>query len=304
MDQRNAGGNPNGQSTEDAQLENEQDGSSVSDEKGNIIDGSFEVTEHGKTKVEKSDENADEDGDTDDEGSGQKAPAKKTEKATTQQDDEKATRHYSRKINQEVEKRVNLALDVLDENPDFIYKLAEKDPAVANRILKTRDVEFNAKNVDELLRNKRFEEAGDDPVKRTVLEQDERLRRIEEAQNESKLRELKARHPDLEGELEEEFRGMYSDPAFKSRYTEDQMVGMARAALGIEAPDEGANSVALDLLNQNAGAMSRMRGGSTKSREDTESPEEVQIREAFGHSKKDEEKYLPKNFDEIMGFGA
>lgn len=238
-------------------------------------------------------QNQDDESQNGDDGSSSNSSDDKSQK-DTQSQVSKESRHFSRKINKEVDKRVDLAMDVLGDNPDYIYRLAERDPEVADRIIRKDPESFgNVKNAQELLQKKKLKEGGEDTVTETVLQQQSRIERVERQQNEQRLRELKKVHPDLEGELEDEFLKMDGNSYF-DRFSDDAKVDMARAALGKEAPDTSdADSVAADMLRQREGStISRRSAPNSRGKQMQETPEERRAREAFRNEPGDEEKYL------------
>jgi len=227
-------------------------------------------------------------------GADDKSPKKDESQNQTQSQVSKESRHFSRKINQEIEKRVDLAKDILVDNPDYIYRLAERDPDAADRILKEDPQTFGgAKSSKELLQKKKLDDGGDDGVKETVLQQQDRIERVERTQKESRIRELKRVHPDLEGELEDEFLKMDGNTYF-DRFSDDAKVDMARAALGVQPPDTSdADSVARDMLTQREGStISRRSAPQGRGKQSQETPEETRTRQIFGNTAEDEEKYL------------
>lgn len=211
---------------------------------------------------------------------------------------EKDYRHAQQKITKEIESKMSLARKMVEKDADSIYDIAETDPKLAQKLLE--EYEYGTKSLDELLGTKERASVTDDDVKERVLSTDRRLKKIEDKLTDERVLRMKEKHPDMKDDLEEKFRELYSDAKF-SEEEPDKVLNVARALLGKPLQKADAQDVALDLLKQQEGVQTTLKGGSGAQKR-SETPQSAAIRKSFGHSEADKEKYLPENFNEIMGF--
>lgn len=226
---------------------------------------------------------------------GQVSSSEEDESTVVTQPTEKDIRHFSKKINEEVDKRMVMARGFIERDPEYMYILAAEDPDVADRLLKL-DSSYKAKSAKELLqkREKEQDTSSVDPIK----EQDERLSLLEQELREERINRLKEQHTDLTGDLEEKFMELYSDETMVKKFNTTELLGFARALVNKPKTDPS-NDVALALLRQQEGAVPSVRGGSAI-KSDVETSEEKRVRAAFGHTK-DDEKLLPPNWQQLVG---
>lgn len=221
------------------------------------------------------------------------------ETAATTQLEEKDARHAAKKINDEVDKRYRLSKRIVERDRDAIYDIAEEDPELATRLLK--DIpDYEATTVEELLEKKELGN-GNDALTKKVTRTSSEVRKLQEQLQEERILRLKETNPDLQDELETEFRTLYSDDRFSDK-TPEQLLSIARALTGKLSPQQTtASDVAIDLLKQSEGVQTTVRGSTNSGKANTETDAQRAMRMQFGHSEEDMKKYLPENIDELLG---
>lgn len=229
------------------------------------------------------------------------APAEKKPDDTTQaQPTEKDYRHATQKITKEIEKKMALGRKMVEKDSEAIYDIAETDPDLAQKLLQEYD--YGTTNLEEFLQKKESGAQTLDDVKGKVISTDSRLKKIEKKLMDERVLRMREINPDLQDELEEQFRELYNDPRFADE-DPTKVLNVARALTGQTSQQTSTNDVALQILKSQEGAQTSLKGGGGGARKRTESPQSAAVRRAFGHSEADVEKYLPPNIDEILGIG-
>jgi len=210
----------------------------------------------------------------------------------------KDERHAQTKINDLVDQKIAVAEKLIEKDADAIYEIAESDPDLAVSLLK-RHSEYETNNVEDLLARK---EAGTVDLEGVAGKVQATSKEVKELRNElmeSRISEMRTKHPDLKGELEQKFREMYNDPRFKD-YGPDKLYKVVKALHGKEQQPSMANDVGLDILKQQEGATVHIRGGEEPQKKSKLTPDQRKVMEGFDHSEKDLETFLPENIDEIL----
>lgn len=231
----------------------------------------------------------------------EEAPGAGTDKVTTTaQPSDKDTRHAATKINDEIDKRFKLSQRMVERDPDAIYDIAETDPDMAERLLKNIP-DYGASSVEELLENRDLKGQDLKAVKQKVSTTSSEVRKLQEQLQEERILRLQEKNPDLTGDVEAEFRKMYSDERFSDK-TPDQLLNIARALTGNATPTikNGATDVALEMLKQNEGVQTTVRGASANQKITHETDHQRATRMAFGNTEEDFKKYLPENIDDML----
>lgn len=231
---------------------------------------------------------------------GDKTPPATTPPVTTtvQQPSAKDDRHSQTKINTLVDEKINVAEKLLEKDADAIYEIASTDPSLAESLLK-RHSEYGVQSVDDLLSKKELGDADLQGLAQQTQTTSKEVKELKADLMESRINEVKAKHPDLKGDLEQEFRQMYNKPEFKG-YTAPQLYKVVKALHGKESQQSTANDVGLDILKQQEGATVQMTGASTPEKKSTLTPDQRRTMNEFGHSAKDHEDFLPENIDDIL----
>lgn len=213
------------------------------------------------------------------------------------QPSDKDARHAATKINELNDAKMDAYRLALEANEKAIFKIAEKDPKAAEKLLSEYD--YGTESLQELLAQQANPGAKPEEIKRDV-EVDSTLSGLKEDLFNEKVLRLQREHPDLEGELLDEFKNVYSNPYFNSK-TERQKLDIARAALGKPQQTDAGKQVALDLLTAAQGSSgSPKEAGARESTKQALTAESRQRMEMGGVSEKDLNKYIPDNFDDIV----
>ncbi len=231
-------------------------------------------------------------------------PAKKEETPPTPpappapQPPSKDDRHAQTKINTLTDQKIGVAEKLLSKDPEAIYEIASEDKGLAESLLK-RHSEYGASTVEELLENRDNQNQDLEGLGGKVGAVSKEVKTLKSELMEERISGLKVKHPDLKGDLEQEFRTMYNDPKF-AEYNPEQLFKVVKALHGKESQTSTANDVGLDILKQQEGATIPVRGGSEVVETSKLTPGQRQTMEEFGHTEKDLEDFLPENIDDIL----
>lgn len=207
----------------------------------------------------------------------------------------KEERHASKKITELAEDRIKFARLAVEGNAQAIYKIAEDDPKLAEKLL--QEFDFGTDSVEELLALQKNPDAKPEEVKKQVVT-DSKIQELEKRVLDETIKRLKKDHPDLEGDLEKEFRDMYSNPTF-SKYDEEKKIDIARAALGIK-PKGPSNEILLEMLKQQEGSLSPAKTRMPMEKTKRIPNDAAKIYKSAGVTEKDLEKFLPEDIDDII----
>lgn len=227
-------------------------------------------------------------------------PSLPMQQGTQTQPISKDERHASRKITELSEQRINFARLAVEHSEEAIYDIAKSDPDLAQKLLGEYD--YGTENLEELLALKANPKADPDEVQRQV-QNDQRIRELENRVLDETIKRLKRDHPDLKDELEDTFRTMYSDQNF-AQYDETKKMEIARAMLGVKPPQQEKQQVSqktlLDILKTQEASTTSLP--STVNLEKTYSIPEGKrdIYASAGVTPDKMKKFLPDNIDEVV----
>jgi len=213
-------------------------------------------------------------------------------------DTAKEERHFSKKINEMNESRTSLARKLVELDSQAIHDIAAEDPKLAQRLLEEYDL--GADTVEELAAMRENPNVKKEDIKKKVQE-DTRLSGIEEALFNEKMKRLKLEHDDLEGDLAEEFKKVYSNATFKGK-SETQMIAIARASLGEEPKERKVNNSALEILRAQEGFSTPPRQSGEITKRNIIPKESKSRYESAGVTEADMEKYLPVDIDKDIAY--
>ena len=223
-------------------------------------------------------------------------PEVKGETEDQSQPSPKDERHFSRKINELNDSRTNYAKRLIERDRDAIYDIADEDPKLAEKLLKEYD--YDVETVDELLELKNNTET--ETVKEKTPDT-KKVQRLEEELFKEKILRLKKTHEDLDEELIDEFKKVYSNPAFEEK-TESQMLNIARASLERMSPTSKADETALEILRSQEGFSSPAKQSGDMKKRNIIPDSKKQMYRDSGVSESDMEKYLPPDIDDMVAY--
>lgn len=222
-------------------------------------------------------------------------------KPEVQQPTAKDERHFSQFISKAAEKAYDMARLAVEANADAIYDIADRDPEMAQRLLK--DYQLGANTVDELLQKKNINDAEDPALAELKQEASQRMSALEKELLEERIFRLRGDNPDLNGDLEEKFREVYSDPAF-AKFDTAQKLNVARALTGKpQGQQTNANDVAVAILKREEGIVAPAKSASQPDKFKQESASFRAMKSAMGVSDKDLE-ILPPDIDDLIAQAA
>lgn len=220
---------------------------------------------------------------------------KKADPEIVTQPQNKDERHASRKITELSESRIEYARLAIDADKDAIYKIAEKEPDLAEKLLKEFD--YGTESIAELLALKDAPKGKEDEVIKDVQTQS-KIQELEARVLDETIKRLKKDHPDLKDELEQELRSMYSNSTF-DKYDEDQKVNIARAATGKPSQHQD-STVILDMLKQQEGTISAPKGADAPVKTNRIPADKQRMYKAAGVTEADLENLLPADIDSVI----
>jgi len=211
----------------------------------------------------------------------------------------KDDRHAAQKIGDLSEKRLKYARIAVESDQDNIYKIAEEEPEVAEKLLKEFD--YGVETLEELLQRKENPDAKPEDIKKEV-QKDKRFQAIEKKLLDSEVERLRSVHPDLTGELEEAFREVYSDPHYsdEKKFPLEKKYELARVLSGKTSQTTTANDMALDMLNVAEGSISAPRATTVTEKRPLLSAELAKRIRESGVDPAKAEQYLDPNIDQIL----
>lgn len=210
----------------------------------------------------------------------------------------KDERHAATKIQKLSEGQTNLARKLVERDADAIYDIAHENPELAQKLLEEYD--YGVSTVQELIALEQNPDATPESVQRDLAVQNE-LGTMKAQLMDEKVARLKTKYPDLEGEVEQYFRKVYSHEDYKD-LPEETKVNVARALANKLPPAQSeGDQVALELLKKEETITHVPRGGGgAQKRKGEISPESRRRYAAAGVTEADLEKYLPENIDDIV----
>lgn len=216
--------------------------------------------------------------------------------AGTRQLTEKDERHFTKFVTKTAQEKYDIARLAVEADENAIFKIAETDKDLAERLIKEYD--FGTDNVDELLEKKAIVSSANPAAAEKEIQDAKWKQNMEKQLMEEKILRLKGENADLDGEVEDAFRDLYSNPAM-SKFDENQKLAMARAIVGKASTKSNADDVALAVLKQQEGSMSSPKTAVKPDKTKSYSPEFKQMQKAMGVSDKDLE-LLPENIEELI----
>jgi hypothetical protein len=224
------------------------------------------------------------------------------ENSNLRQPTEKDARHFAKFVTDAAQEKFDIARLAVETDQNAIYKIAEKDPELAQRLLKEYD--FGTDSVEDLLDKKNVDASKNPQEAKKEIEDSKWKTKMENELLEEKVQRLKLENPDLEGPMEEKFRELYKDPTM-SKYDIVQKLNMARVLTGTPQTETNADNVALAMLKQQEGSMTSLKVSGKQEMQKSFSPEFKKMQRSMGVQDKDLG-ILPDNIDEILSqqFGS
>lgn len=220
----------------------------------------------------------------------------KEEKANPKQPTQKDERHFAQFVTKAEQTKYDLAKLAVESDERAIYKIAETDKDLAQRLLKEFD--YGTDNIEELIQKETISKsAKPEEVQKEIADQKWKQQMSEELLNEKILR-LKGENSDLIGEVEDKFREVYADPAF-AKYDEAKKLAIARTLVGKENPQTSVDDVALAVLKNEEGVVTTARGSTKLEKTRVTSPEFKKMQSSMGIADKDLE-ILPENIEDLV----
>lgn len=210
----------------------------------------------------------------------------------------KDERHFSQKINEMTDSRTSMAQRLVEADKDAIYDIATDDPKLAAKLLAEND--FGADTVEELLELRDNPEAKKEEIKKKA-EENNRLTTIEEDLFNEKVLRLKTQHPDLDDDLVDEFKKVYSNDAFSDK-TETQQIAIARASLGKTPETKKVDNSALEILRAQEGLTTTPVQTGEVQKPNMIPKERAEVYNSSNVSEADMQKYLPDDIDKEIAF--
>lgn len=209
---------------------------------------------------------------------------------------EKDERHFAQYVTKASQEKYDLARLAVEANEEAIYKIAETDKDLAQRLLKEYD--FGTDNVQDLLAKKDFSKSKNPQEAEKQYEDAQWKQQMEKDLLEEKILRLKGENSDLNGDVEDKFREIYADKAF-AKYDEKQKLDVARSLTGRQSTQSNADNVALAVLKREEGIASSPKGATPPENTKQVSSEMKKMMQAANLSEKDLN-VLPSNIDELI----
>lgn len=192
---------------------------------------------------------------------------------------EKDERHFAKFVTQASQEKYELAKALVEADSEAIFKVAETDKDLAERLIKEFD--FGTDSLEALLEQKSVSTAKDPQLAQKEIEDAKWKQTMEKELLEEKILRLKGEDPELEGEVEEKFREIWSDKAF-AKYDEQQKVAIAKTLTGKAQTQSSADNVALAILQREQGVVSSPKGATQADKMRQVSPEFRQMQKSMG----------------------